>query len=306
MGGPKAVGILLFVVVIGLIVFVAQSGIFSNLKGISLPKFGFSSSTRLGSAPNRPPNYGSSISAPTPTPTSTNVTSIPINPSDIPAGFTADQLSVNFHKVRLSTSRGYVYTGSPYFSLSVYYSPNAAPINVTGWYIKAVHGGQYIPRAVYIYDPSGLSAETDMFLGSGDTANFYPLQSPMGVNLRMNKCIGYLSNSSKFTPALPNNCPRPTKNEISSFSGACQDYISSLGSCSLPKSNPPIPQYDYACQSFLNTLNYKGCFDKYRADTDFIGHEVRVWIGPVSFLDTRHDKVDLFDREGKLVDEYVY
>ena len=60
-------------------------------------------------------------------------------------------------------------------------------------------------QAVSIYDPSGLSAPSDIRLASGDTLYLYSTAAP--VNLRINECVGYLPNQSQFNPQLPQNCP---------------------------------------------------------------------------------------------------
>ncbi len=101
------------------------------------------------------------------------------------------------------------------------------------------------------------------------------------------------------------NCPSVSRSEISSFTGLCQDYILSLGSCRLPSPNVLLPYFDEACKTFLNNLNYSGCFQKYRSDKDFLGREWRVWSG-TKFLDDRHDQLLLFDNKGLLVDDYSY
>ncbi|MDP2598601.1 MAG: hypothetical protein Q8P49_02100, partial [Candidatus Liptonbacteria bacterium] len=126
-----------------------------------------------------------------------------------------------------------------------------------------------------------------------------------GRNLRLNKCIGYLENYNHFDPPLPMNCPYVDRSEVRGFSGACQDYATSLGGCRLPDPNPPIPSNDDACRYYLDTINYKGCFQKHFSDQDFLGHEWRVWSGG-SFLDERHDHVVLLDKSGLVVDVRDY
>lgn len=227
-----------------------------------------------------------------------------IYPHEIPKGFTAAELSPHFKKIRIgSVSPGYF--GS-YGSISLYAYPNAGEkIAVTDWRLQANRGSHFIPQAVEVYDPSGLAAERVIELGSGDVLYVYSTASPIRRNLRINKCMGYLENVHTFEPALYRSCPYVSRSNISHFTGRCQDYILSLGSCKFPDSNPPVPRDDYACREYLNTLNYRGCFDRYRNDQDFILKEVRVWISSW-FLDQSHDRVLLFDRQGLLVDEYGY
>ena len=227
-----------------------------------------------------------------------------INSADIPAGFTASQLSPYFHKVRLSS----VSAGSSYsigqISLYASFSDNAA-VNVTGWTIRAHYGGEIVPQAVNFYEPSGLAAESDIILRSGDYVNIYSSASAIGENLRLNKCTGYLENNNHFTPSLPQDCPSIDRSDIRGFSGACQNYISSLYGCRLPDPNPPVPQNDYGCLSYLTTINFKGCYDRHTGDSNFLSHEWRVWTN-YRFLDQYHDQLLLLDKNGLLVDVYQY
>lgn len=232
-----------------------------------------------------------------------------VAPYNIPQGFTASQLSPYFGQVRLgNVSPGYNYSYSGSYgqvSLYAYLSQSTTTVDVTGWQIKTNRGGEYIPQAVVIYDPSGLAAPSDIRLKSGDTVNLYSTSAP--VNLRLNKCIGYLPNQSQFIPQLPQNCPYPDRSQIQSFSGACQNYITSLGNCQLPNFNDfRVPQNDYSCLDYLNThFNYYSCYNAHFADPDFLSNEVRVWMGSSPF-DQLHDKVLLLDRNGLLVDVYTY
>lgn len=254
-----------------------------------------------------PPKYQPkpySAPAPTPTPTPTSATTSSINPYDIPQGYTLAQLSPYFHKIRI----GSLYSGSSFSrGLTSLYASfyGDESINVTGWDIRARDGDQLVPRAVNIYDPSGLSAETDIVMRGGDTVNIYTSRSAIGENLRLNKCLGYLENYNHFDPPLPQSCPYIDRSEVRNFSGACQDYVTSLGGCRLPDPNPPIPQNDDACRYYLDTINYRGCFQKHFGDKDFLGNEWRVWSGNI-FLDERHDHVLLLDRSGLIVDVRDY
>lgn len=228
-----------------------------------------------------------------------------INPSDIPDGFSLADLSPYFKKIRISSASP-AYSGS-YEQATLYaYLGMGERVKVSGWRLQGNRGSQIVPKAVNFYEASGLSAEEDIYLENGHTLYMYSAVSPVGRNLRMNKCIGYLESYLDFVPPLPQLCPTADRSEISRFSGQCQDVILSLGSCRLPPDNPPIPWNDYACRSFLDTLNYGGCISRYRGDSDFLRKEWRVWYGTNTFLSERHDRLLLFDQNGKLVDVYVY
>ena len=176
--------------------------------------------------------------------------------------------------------------------------------NITGWTIKSNKGSFIIPQAQEVYSFGG--AQGNINLQSGDKISFYPTNGPKG-NFRLNKCAGYIEEISPFTPSLPKTCPYISRSEITNFSGACQEYILSLRSCQEPSANPPIPLNDDACRNFLRKLNYVGCVEKYGKDSDFLSGDWRVWIGDqLNIFDPLHDKVQLLDRAGKVVDEYTY
>lgn len=226
-----------------------------------------------------------------------------INSSDIPYGFTLQDISPYFKKITVSASPGSL---GYYSQVTLYgYFAENSRIDVTGWQLRANKGGLYIPKAVNVYDSSGLAAESDINLKNGDVLYIYSTTSPIGANLHLNKCIGYLANSNMFNPPLSLNCPYVNRSEISNLTGQCQNYILSLGSCKLPAPNLPFLINDYSCQAFLNKINYGGCFTSHRNDSDFLGNQWIVWSGS-KFLDFQHDRLLLFDKQGLVVNEYSY
>jgi hypothetical protein len=230
-----------------------------------------------------------------------------INPSEIPAGFTLAQLSPYFKKITF----GGVSPSNPYYygtiTLSSYGLAPSDTVDITGWQIKTNRGGEYIPQAIDLYDPSGLAAPSDIFLRQNQEVYIY--SSPGPFNLRLNECIGYIGNTNKFTPPLPQNCPYVDEQAISKmgFTGSCESYIYSLGACQVPDpNNVQVPQTDYACQNYLeNNFNYKACFNAHASDADFLSSQWWIWAGS-SPLDEYHDTVNLLDRNGLLADQYVY
>jgi hypothetical protein len=296
-------GIILILIILGALLYFSRGSFnLSFLKNLNFsftPKFNIPAdlAAKTNFAPAPPQYYYQA--PPTPTPTTT-----PISPQEIPAGFTLKDLSPYFHKIKFGSVYAGYYGSYGQISLTSYTS-ESGPIDVTGWFVKANRGSEYVPQAVRVYDPSGLAAESDIYMGNGDILYLYGNASAISRNLRLNKCIGYVENTNHFTPSLPRSCPWIDRSAVSSFTGACQDYALSLGGCALPAANPPVPETDYACRSFLDTINYKGCFDRHRADSDFLSHEWWAWTNS-QILDARHDTVLLFDKNGLLVDEYSY
>jgi len=185
-----------------------------------------------------------------------------------------------------------------------------SPINISGWSIKSNKGDLLeIPQAVNDYDPFGSTEPSDIILNSGDYLNLYSSKSPTAKNLRLNKCTGYLNNIFTFDPTFPKSCFRIDRDEITSFTGACQSYILALRTCEEPSStdiNKFQDPLDAGCRELLRGLNYRGCYDHYYLDTNFLSKELRVWLDKDFSLDPQHDRLLLFDKEGLLVDEYTY
>ncbi len=229
---------------------------------------------------------------------------VTINPSDIPPGFSIRDISPYFKQIMLSASPG---APGMYSQITLTSSllTTGGSLNVTGWLLKGNRGSQYVPQAVDVYNPSGLTPESDIYMKNGDTLNIYSNSSALAVNFRSNKCIGYLSNGRNFVPPLYFGCPVINRSEIINFTGQCQNYITSLNSCQSPAPNPPISIYDYSCRAYLDKLNYAGCFQKHGSDYDFLGSQRYAWSG-TQFLDSQHDRLLLFDRSGLLVSEYTY
>ena len=309
--GGKIIIILFGVFILGLVIYAVNSNIVGKLGSPigslfhpSSAGWPFHISATFSSAPNIP---GVASVSPVVPPQSGSAAATTINPAEIPAGFTLAQLSPYFKKITFGTvSAGSFYSYGT-ISLSAYGLLPSSTVDITGWEIKTNRGGEYIPQAIDLYDPSGLAAPSDIIINQNQSVDIY--SSPGPFNLRLNECIGYIGNSNKFTPALPENCPSVDQSAISKmgFTGACENYIYSLGSCQAPDMNSvQIPRNDYACQDYLEkNFNYKSCFNAHLGDANFLSNQWWVWMGS-SPLDQYHDTADLLDKNGLLVDQYSY
>jgi len=234
----------------------------------------------------------------------------------IPYGYTRAQLSSYFQKIRISSAYASYYSDYPSQFQLYAYLPNNEKIDITGWNIKTNHGGFIMPQAVNVYAPSGFygpSPEEDIIISGNANISIYTNKSPIGVNFRLNKCTGYLSNSHTFNPPIFQTCPTVSRSEVSYLSGQCQSYIFSLGSCQEPSisiyNSFPGNDEGNACRQFLSKINAITCFQKYHGDADFLSNEWRIWInwtGLNNILDSQHDTVRLLDKNGLLVDQYIY
>lgn len=307
----KIITVIIILLIAGALLYVVKSGVIGNsIHALetsfpkNLPNTGgssgannqsyISSNTNENNSNNGNGNTGGGISTST------------INPADIPAGFTASQLSPYFQEIRIGGASygGYGYYGQ--ISLDAYNIPASDTIDITGWELKSKDSGEYVPQAINLYDPSGLTAPTDIDLHQNDVVYLY--SSKGAFNLRLNECIGYIAQNNIFTPQLPDNCPYEQDPQISNFTGACQNYIESInGSCQTPNLNSPnVPINDYACRDYLeNSFNYESCFDAHKSDADFLSNQIWVWMGG-NILDQYHDQLELLDRNGLVVDVYTY
>jgi hypothetical protein len=232
----------------------------------------------------------------------------------IPAGFERKDLSPYFQKIRIASAYASFWNYTPdQIRISSYFNKGEA-INIMGWKIKGNRREVIIPRAINIYEPSGLMSEEDIILTANNYVDIYSSRSPINRNFRLNKCTGYLENTYNFYPSLPRNCPSIPRSEINHLSGQCQSYILSLWGCKAPDvsfyNSLPGTDEGNLCRQFLNTINHGTCFQKHRFDSDFLSNEWRVWIGqriiPEDILDPQHDRLLLFDKQGLLVDEHTY
>lgn len=228
-----------------------------------------------------------------------------------PAGFTAGQLSPFFEKIYVSSLRGARYSGdSSEIVLKTSWGVNVG-IDITGWRVRTNKGEVAIPGAVQDYTPYGTFSEGDITLQPNNYVVIYSNAntSSLGKNFRTNKCSGYLNAVFAFDPPLPNDCPTFSRSEIFDFSGRCQNFIQNLYNCRIPTPNE-INSFsgpdDSSCLPFLGKINYSGCYERHRRDLDFFSSEWRVWLGQKIPLDPDHDRVLIFDKQGLLVNEYVY
>ena len=191
---------------------------------------------------------------------------------------------------------------------------SGTPVDISGWILMSDATGNttVIPQGTEMPISGTINAAQDIMLAPGTRALVISGQSPIGASFRENKCIGYFSNFQHFSPSLPQNCPAPS-DELSSFYGFgyirdsfCIDYVKALPRCQIALS-PPVGATS-ACQNFLVTyLNYNGCINAHRFDTDFKGDTWRLHLGrSTSMWRTKNELVKLLDRDGKTVDAFSY
>lgn len=226
-----------------------------------------------------------------------------------PSGFTVSQLSPYYDKIFIdSVSRDY--SKKTINQITIRANSIKEKIDITGWYIKGNKSVfVYIPQAIKNFDLRSAWFESDIILESNNYVYIYNSQSPIGRNFRLNKCTGYLNNYYKFIPSLSNNCPRIDRGAIISFSGKCQNILTSIGTCkeiSNKDWNSLIGDEEANCRAYVDDFNYGGCYSAHYSDSDFLSNEWRVWLNTNISFDIDHDRLLLFDKNGLLVDEKIY
>lgn len=307
----KFLAILIIVVVVGLVIYYVQTPSFRQTLGIQNlflfqnPQGSSSPFAYLfgGHAYDLSVLNATSSTSTAEEPTPPAPSSLTINDADIPFGFKRSQLSPYFHRVRITNA---VPNGDQQqITLNAQLDNNTTGIKVTGWSLKANASGELIPRAIKTYNTLAPLQWGSIVLTNGQSLQIFSNTNPLGVNFRLNECTGYLNTYNYFAPQLPQDCPVPSHTDIFTFSGACQDYIMSLGQCQIPSLDAPVPSNDYACRGYLPKLTYEGCVTAHKDDGNFLGSEWWVWTDK-PILDNLHDRVLLYDTKGLLVDEFDY
>lgn len=190
----------------------------------------------------------------------------------------------------------------------------SAPVNISGWILRSEATGSSItiPRGTEVPTSGTINTVQDIVLVPGTRAMLISGRSPIGASFRENKCIGYFSSFQSFSPSLPQNCPSPNDELISSSGSgyvrdaSCIDYVNTLSRCQVALSPPTT--VSGSCQSFLvKYLNYNGCVEAHQRDVDFSGSMWRVYLGRSnSMWRTQHEVVKLLDATGKTVDAFSY
>jgi len=191
---------------------------------------------------------------------------------------------------------------------------SGVPVNLSGWriYSEATGNALTIPKGTEIPISGTINESEDIVLTSGTRAIIISGQSPIGASFRENKCIGYFSSFQTFSPSLPQNCPTPS-DELVSFYGAgyirdpaCIDYVKNLPRCQIAIT-PPAGATS-ACQGFLvKYMNYNGCVEAHKNDSDFLGNTWRIYLNrSTSAWRTKNELIKLLDTGGKTIDAFGY
>lgn len=224
----------------------------------------------------------------------------------------SEAISSLFQKVRLGGVQA-PNTSGVGSEVSIYTSLGSGEkINITGWQIKTnTRTVAIIPQAIIDFPPNGLYKKGDIILESGHSVKIYGRNTVFPGNFRENKCMGFLFSMYKSSlDTISTDCPQPyNSDELITLPGACQNIIKSVWRCEIPtveKKNEAARYNSSLCREILDRFNYGYCYEHHRNDTDFMEKQWRVWYGLAMEFDRYHDRVLLIDKEGKVVDEYIY
>jgi hypothetical protein len=224
-----------------------------------------------------------------------------------------------YGKIRTSGISG-LYSNNPdrqYIYLSTNLDKNET-IKITGWYLKSEVTGYYviIGKAALLPFPF-TNTESDVILERGDRVYLTKGFSPIGISFRTNECTGYFEENRAFYPSLSLECPRPSDEKLPVFSSdydandECLNTIERIPRCSTVDSEfiRDLPDtVPLACKTYMTTqINYNTCVALHFSDTDFPGNEYRLYLNKFGPLWRQtHDKIDLYDENGLVVDTISY
>lgn len=199
--------------------------------------------------------------------------------------------------------------GEEYIELS-YSSRNRQTINITGWKLKSKNGRETsIPAGTPLPMREKISPDENIILNPGDKAYVITGASPLGKSFKINKCIGYLGETQKFSPRLPNECPRPQKDEpIPSYTDdGCVNYLNkNFKTCTSPITLPA--ELSASCKEYIRTFaGYNQCVNRHQYDSDFYKPEWRIYLNqPAALWNDNAETISLYNEKNFIIDSYSY
>ncbi len=218
-----------------------------------------------------------------------------------------------FGKIKISTVKYQSSSDPSLITLSTQLT-REEKINITNWSVNGNKGKIIIPQGIEKYktfaSPQNIFVKQSdkIYLVSG--SNPWGGANPLGKNknFRVNKCFGYLLDNFDFYPSISKNCPLPNKLEqISHLNESCQEFILDIRKCEIPDYSDNIKiTFDMECRGYMDdNFNYNSCFENYQQDENFLKNYWHVYLN-TDIVKELHDILYLRDRNGLLVDEYLY
>ncbi|MCX6813178.1 MAG: hypothetical protein NTV77_01680 [Candidatus Azambacteria bacterium] len=206
----------------------------------------------------------------------------------------------SLYKNKMSIGNIYRY-GNGQINLRASYFEGA--LNITGWKVKSAQRGEtLIGRGINL--PQFDAATSDIWLISGESVEIIAGVSPLANNFRVNNCFGGLS--SLYNLGYAFSCPGIEPSNLSGLDSSCQDLILRSTSCRAPSDDILNKQSSQCRIWFEKNVNYNACVNKHQNDKDFYkGWQIYTGNNNL-FFDRLHDRIELRDQAGLLVDSYEY
>ncbi len=178
-----------------------------------------------------------------------------------------------------------------------------SPVNITGWKIKSAQRGEtIIGKGINLVQFD--TASSDVWLTGGESADIIAGVSPITANFRINICFGGLTNMYNLGYA---SCPAmATRGDLFGLDSSCQDLILRSSSCQAPSDNILNGQTSKCRIWFEKNVNYGVCVNQHRNNRDFY-KGWKIYTGNTNqIFDPLHDKIELRDQAGLLIDSRQY
>lgn len=209
----------------------------------------------------------------------------------------------SLYKDKISIGSIYFSGGGQISLKSSYFSKEA--VNVTGFKIKSLKKDEtIIGKAINI--PQFDFNLSDIWLSSRESVDIIIGSSPLGSNFRVNNCFGWLTDIYNLGYSL-DYCPGQFKlEELRDLDSFCEDLILRTNSCRMPNEDILNKQSGKCRDWALKNMNYGVCVANHKNDSNFY-KGWKIYTGNNNLIfDQRHDKIELRDQNGLLVDSYEY
>ena len=200
-------------------------------------------------------------------------------------------------KVRIGSISSYGAT-----QISLQSASYESPVNITGWRIKSAQKGEtLIGKGINLVQFDSVSS--DVWLNGGESADIIAGVNPMAANFRVNICFGGINNLYNLGYA---SCPAMANYDLTGLDSSCQDLILRSSSCQAPSDNILNGQTSKCRIWFEKNVNYNACVNQYRNSRDFY-RGWKIYTGNSNqIFDPLHDKIELRDQTGLLIDSRQY
>ncbi|MBX4210918.1 lamin tail domain-containing protein [Candidatus Parcubacteria bacterium] len=190
---------------------------------------------------------------------------------------------------------------------------NHGAIDISGWTLTSTVSGKtaHIPQGTYLPNFFDQNYKGDINLGPGETVYIVTGTSPIGTSFKINMCTGFFEQYNSFSPALPQQCPRPSLEKLPRdilADTACTDYLDNFPYCRMNTDSLSDSGLSLNCREYiLNHINYNECVTLHQKDTNFYSKQWRVYLGQTNELwKTGREHITLTDKNGLLVSEISY